>query len=54
MVISVQDIENLLDVYTFEDILDLNDLTEADVLLFLVDQGFVNLPKIKPLNFSDD
>lgn len=36
-------IDRILDTYTFEEILELNDLTEADVLQILVDAGHVEV-----------
>ena len=43
----------LLEVYTLEEILELNDKTEEDCLEFLVDEKFVKLPSIKPLDFDE-
>lgn len=43
----------ILDVYSLEDILDLNDLTTEDCLSFLVENEFVTLPTITPLEFDD-
>jgi len=42
----------LLDVYTLEEILELNDKTPEDCLEFLVEEKFVKLPNIKPLDFD--
>lgn len=42
----------VLDTYSIEDILELNDKTAEDCLEFLVEEGFVNLPSIKPLDFE--
>jgi hypothetical protein len=39
----------LLEAYTLSEILEMNDLTEEDALEYLVDQGMVKLPDIKPL-----
>jgi len=41
----------MLDTYTLEDILNYNDLTPADALVYLVEEEFLILPKIKPLEF---
>lgn len=41
----------ILEVYTLEEILELNDKTEEDCLEFLVEEKYVELPKIKPLEF---
>lgn len=43
----------VLDVYTIEQILELNDLTTEECLEFLVDEGYIILPRIKPLDFND-
>lgn len=43
---------SILEVYTLEDILELNDKTEEDCLEYLVDQGYVKLPQIQPLEFE--
>lgn len=43
----------MLDAYTLTDILELNELTEEDALEFMVEEGYVNLPAIKPLDFND-
>lgn len=48
-VIDFSHIENILQTYTFEEILQLNELTEEEVLYFLVEQEFVTLPNPKPL-----
>jgi len=41
---------NVLDTYSFEEILELNDLTEEDALEFLVEEGYVHLPEILPVD----
>lgn len=42
-------IENYLEIYSLEEILEQNEVTEAEALQFLVDQEFVKLPDIRPL-----
>lgn len=42
------DIERVLQTYTLEEIFELNDLTEEEVLSFLVTVEFVILPEPKP------
>lgn len=42
----------ILEVYTLEELIELNDLTEEDALDYLVTQGFLKLPRIKPLDFE--
>lgn len=43
----------ILETYTLEDILELNDKTTEDCLEYLVEEGYVRLPNIKPLDFDD-
>ena len=40
---------NTLATYTLEDIFELNGVTSEDVLLFLVEQNFLELPNPRPL-----
>jgi hypothetical protein len=42
-------VEKALQVYSLEEILELNDLTDEDVLVFLVEQQFISLPNPEPL-----
>lgn len=42
----------VLEAYSLEEILELNDVTEEEALDFLVTQGFLRLPDIKPLDFD--
>jgi hypothetical protein len=49
----VTDYSTILEVYSLEDILELNDITEEEALDFLVTQDFLKLPRIKPLAFND-
>lgn len=44
--------EHLLETYTLEEILNENDLTEADALLYLVQTEFIERPKVTPLEFE--
>ncbi len=43
---------NILETYSLEEILELNDKTTEDCLEFLVEEEFVKLPSIKPLDFE--
>ena len=47
--VELIEIENVLQTYTFEEILEMNDLTEADALLLLVEQDLIILPDPEPL-----
>lgn len=42
----------ILDAYTIEDLLELNDKTTEDCLEYLVEEGFINLPDVQPLEFE--
>lgn len=42
----------VLDVYDLEQILEMNDKTTEDCLEYLVEEGYVELPRIKPLDFE--
>ena len=50
---TIKEIENILETYELTEIFERNDLTEADVLLFLVEQKFIQLPNPEPLDFDD-
>ena len=50
---SVTTYTTLLEVYTLEELLELNDKTEEDCLEFLIEEKFIKLPTIKPLDFDD-
>ena len=47
-----KEVENILSIYTLESILEYNDLTEVDVLYFLVQQNFIEVPNPRPLDFE--
>jgi hypothetical protein len=42
----------ILDTYSLEEIFELNSVTEEEALEFLVTQGFLDLPELKPLEFE--
>lgn len=41
--------DKILEVYDLSEIIEMNDLTQEEVLEYLVDTGFIELPEIKPL-----
>ena len=43
----------VLEVYDLEQILELNDKTTEECLEYLVEEGYIELPRIKPLDFDD-
>lgn len=47
-----EEIEHILETYSLADIAEYNSITEADILLFLVEEDFVDLPPVKPLEFD--
>jgi len=49
----VTELTTLLEVYTLEEILEQNDKTEEDCLEFLIEENFIKLPSIKPLDFDE-
>lgn len=49
----LQEVESILQTYSLEEILELNELTESDILHFLVEQGFIHLPDPRPLYLDE-
>lgn len=43
-------IEKVLETYTLDEILELNDLTDYDILCILIPQGIVRLPEQLPVD----
>lgn len=41
--------DKILEVYDLSEIIEMNDLTQEEVLEYLVEVGFIELPEIKPL-----
>lgn len=41
--------DKILEVYDLSEIIEYNDLTQEEVLEYLVDTGFIKLPEIIPL-----
>lgn len=50
--VSNLDVEKILETYALEQIFEMNDLTEEEVLMYLVEQDFVSLPEIKPVDLE--
>lgn len=44
---------SILETYTIQELLELNDLTEEDCLRFLVEEEFIDLPEIIPIDLDD-
>ena len=42
----------LLEAYTLSEILEMNDLTEEDILEYLAEHKIIRLPEIRPLTFD--
>jgi hypothetical protein len=49
---SLSKIERVLQTYTLEEILEWNELTEADILEYCVDVGLITLPNPKPIDYD--
>ena len=47
-------IEKYLQTYSLEEIFELNELTQEEVLLYLVEQEFIELPTPSPVDLDDD
>jgi hypothetical protein len=47
---TIREIENILETYALEEIFELNDLSPADVLYFLVEEDFITLPEPRPID----
>lgn len=47
---NYEEAEHILDTYTLEEILELNELTLVDALLFLVKEEFIELPEPLPVD----
>lgn len=51
---NIKVVEKLLETYTFEELLDQGDLTVAEALCFLIDQGLLELPVLIPVDVEDE
>jgi hypothetical protein len=51
-VVTYKDIEGILQTYTLEEILEYNSLTSEDALLFLVEEEFLELPNVQPVDYE--
>lgn len=51
-VMDYKEVENLLETYGLEELLEENDLTEADVLYFLVKHSLVKIPEFIPIDLT--
>jgi len=49
----VTDCSTILDCYSLEEILELNDMTPEDCLIYLLDEKMISLPEVKPLEYDD-
>lgn len=48
-----KEIEDILQTYSLTEILEYNSLSEEDALLFLLEEEFLELPEIQPLEFEE-
>ena len=42
----------ILDCYSIEDILELNDMTAEELLIYLVEEKVISLPEVTPLDLE--
>lgn len=47
---DVASISNILETYSLDEILELNELTEVDLLHYAVEEGFLELPENLPVD----
>lgn len=50
---TIQEIEKYLRTYSLEEIFEINELTEEDVLYYLVEQEFLELPDPSPVDIYE-
>jgi hypothetical protein len=43
----------ILSCYSITELLELNDKSEEELLIFLVEEGYLSLPEVTPLEFDD-
>lgn len=49
---QLTDYTAILDCYSITELLELNDKTEEELLIFLVEEGYIDLPDIQPLDLD--
>jgi len=49
----LSDYTSVLEVYSIEELLELNDITTEEALQFLVESKLLSLPSVKALEFDD-
>lgn len=49
---KLSEVERILQTYTLEEILELNEKTEEETLIFLVSSEFISLPDILPVDYD--
>lgn len=47
------DYDKVLETYPLDELFEYNDLTEAEVLEYLIEQGFLSLPEMLPVDVYD-
>ena len=50
--VSLREVEVILQTYDLIEIFELNELTEEEVLQFLVEEEFITLPKVIPVDYE--
>jgi hypothetical protein len=53
-VTTYRQIETILQTYDLQEIFDENGLSDEDVLYFLVEQEFLELPDPKPIDYGEE
>jgi hypothetical protein len=52
-VATLLQIDKYLDTYSLQEIFEFNDLTESEVIEFLVNEEFITLPNPRPCDLDD-
>ena len=47
---SIESVERVLQTYSLEEIFEVNEVTEEEVLFFLLDKEFIKLPNPRPVD----
>jgi hypothetical protein len=52
--VLIEDVEELLETYEFEEVLYQSEVTLSEALLFLINEGVVEMPKVRPVSKWED
>lgn len=52
--VTIKEVEELLNIYELEEILNDQEVSVSEALLFLFNEGLLELPEIRPVTLWDD